>query len=181
MTNEVKLQSTVSAPKAKRRKVASLDKRKARAGWVFVLPFVIGFAIVYLPIIWNSLKMSFYELTILNGGGFSLEWVGLENYQYALFKDSSFTETLVKGMKELAFDVPAILLFSLFMAVLLNQKMAGRALFRAIFFIPVILSTGIMESVEGQNILGSYMEDASGVNDGSGSSTANEIVSTMDI
>ena len=175
MTNEVKLQSTVSAPKAKRRKVAS------RAGWVFVLPFVIGFAIVYLPIIWNSLKMSFYELTILNGGGFSLEWVGLENYQYALFKDSSFTETLVKGMKELAFDVPAILLFSLFMAVLLNQKMAGRALFRAIFFIPVILSTGIMESVEGQNILGSYMEDASGVNDGSGSSTANEIVSTMDI
>jgi len=67
------------------------------------------------------------------------------------------------------------------MAVLLNQKMAGRALFRAIFFIPVILSTGIMESVEGQNILGSYMEDASGVNDGSGSSTANEIVSTMDI
>ena len=84
-------------------------------------------------------------------------------------------------MKELAFDVPAILLFSLFMAVLLNQKMAGRALFRAIFFIPVILSTGIMESVEGQNILGSYMEDASGVNDGSGSSTANEIVSTMDI
>ena len=181
MTNEVKLQSTVSAPKAKRRKVASLDKRKARAGWVFVLPFVIGFAIVYLPIIWNSLKMSFYELTILNGGGFSLEWIGLENYQYALFKDSSFTETLVKGMKELAFDVPAILLFSLFMAVLLNQKMAGRALFRAIFFIPVILSTGIMESVEGQNILGSYMEDASGVNDGSGSSTANEIVSTMDI
>ena len=142
---------------------------------------MIGFAIVYLPIIWNSLKMSFYELTILNGGGFSLEWVGLENYQYALFKDSSFTETLVKGMKELAFDVPAILLFSLFMAVLLNQKMAGRALFRAIFFIPVILSTGIMESVEGQNILGSYMEDASGVNDGSGSSTANEIVSTMDI
>ena len=181
MTNEAKLQSTVSAPKAKRRKVASLDKRKARAGWVFVLPFVIGFAIVYLPIIWNSLKMSFYELTILNGGGFSLEWIGLENYQYALFKDSSFTETLVKGMKELAFDVPAILLFSLFMAVLLNQKMAGRALFRAIFFIPVILSTGIMESVEGQNILGSYMEDASGVNDGSGSSTANEIVSTMDI
>ena len=74
MTNEVKLQSTVSAPKAKRRKVASLDKRKARAGWVFVLPFVIGFAIVYLPIIWNSLKMSFYELTILNGGGFSLDW-----------------------------------------------------------------------------------------------------------
>lgn len=59
--------------------------------------------------------------------------------------------------------------------------MAGRAVFRAIFFIPVILSTGIMEAVEGQNILGSYMEEAGGINDGSNSSTASEIVSAIDI
>ena len=181
MTNEAKLQNTVSAAKPQKRKIASLDKRKARAGWIFVLPFVIGFLIVYLPIIFNSLKMSFYNLQIVTGGGFTLEWVGLENYEYALLKDPSFVQTLVAGMKELAFDIPAILLFSLFMAVLLNQKMAGRAAFRAIFFIPVILSTGIMESVEGQNILGSYMEDASGIDDGSGQSAASEIVSVMDI
>lgn len=181
MTNEVKLHSAAKTPKTKRRRVASLDRRKARAGWVFVLPFIIGFAVVYLPIILNSLRWSFYEINILNGGGFDLSWVGLENYDYALTKDSSFVQTLVAGMKELAFDVPAILLFSLFMAVLLNQKMAGRAVFRAIFFIPVVLSTGIMESVEGQNILGSYMEDASGMQDGSGSSAAAEIVSAVDI
>ena len=181
MTNEAKLQNTVSAAKPKKRKIASLDKRKARAGWIFVLPFIIGFLIVYLPIIFNSLKMSFYNLQIVTGGGFTLEWVGLENYEYALLKDPSFVQTLIAGMKELAFDIPAILLFSLFMAVLLNQKMAGRAAFRAIFFIPVILSTGIMESVEGQNILGSYMEDASGIDDGSGQSAASEIVSVMDI
>lgn len=181
MTNEAKLQSTVKASKPKKRKVASLEKRKARAGWVFVLPFVIGFAIIYFPIILNSILMSFKNLQIVTGGGYVTEWVGLENYQYALLTDPSFVQTLVEGLKELAFDIPAILLFSLFMAVLLNQKMAGRAVFRAIFFIPVILSTGIMESVEGQNILGSYMEDASGINDGSGSSTANEIVSVMDV
>ncbi len=181
MTNEVKLQSTVSAPKPKKRKIASLDRRKARAGWVFVLPFVIGFLIVYLPIILNSIRMSFYNLQIVTGGGYHLEWAGLENYKYALTEDPSFVQTLVAGLKELAFDVPAILLFSLFMAVLLNQKMAGRAVFRAIFFIPVILSTGIMESVEGQNILGSYMEEAGGINDGSNSSAASEIVSAIDI
>ena len=55
MTNEAKLQQTVSAPKTKKRKVASLDKKKARAGWIFVLPFAIGFLLVYLPIIWNSI------------------------------------------------------------------------------------------------------------------------------
>ena len=66
------------------------------------------------------------------------------------------------------------------MAVLLNQKMAGRAVFRAIFFIPVILSTGIMESIEGQNILGTMMEGSDSI-DGSEKSTASEIVSVMDI
>ncbi|MBQ7910151.1 MAG: sugar ABC transporter permease [Clostridia bacterium] len=180
MTNEAKLQQTVSAPKTKKRKVASLDKKKARAGWVFVLPFVIGFVLVYLPIIWNSIFMSFHSLHIVTGGGYTLEFVGLENYSDALFEDPLFVQTLITGMKELLFDVPAILIFSLFMAVLLNQKMAGRAVFRAIFFIPVILSTGIMESIEGQNILGTMMEGSDSI-DGSEQSTASEIVSVMDI
>ena len=180
MTNEAKLQQTVSAPKTKKRKVASLDKKKARAGWVFVLPFVIGFLLVYLPIIWNSIFMSFHSLHIVTGGGYTLEFVGLENYSDALFEDPLFVQTLITGLKELAFDVPAILIFSLFMAVLLNQKMAGRAVFRAIFFIPVILSTGIMESIEGQNILGTMMEGSDSI-DGSEQSTASEIVSVMDI
>ncbi len=180
MTNEARLQQTVSAPKTKKRKVASLDRKKARAGWIFVLPFVIGFVLVYLPIIWNSIFMSFHSLHIVTGGGYTLEFVGLENYSDALFKDPHFVQTLIQGLKELAFDVPAILIFSLFMAVLLNQKMAGRAVFRAIFFIPVILSTGIMETIEGQNILGSMMEGSDSI-DGSGQSAASEIVSVMDV
>ncbi len=179
MTNEVNLQGTVSAPKAKKRKIVSLDRKKARAGWIFVLPFVIGFVVVYLPIIWNSIWMSFHELKIITGGGYDLKWIGLDNYKWAIVEDPSFVQTLITGLGELLFDIPAILIFSLFMAVLLNQKMAGRAAFRAIFFIPVILSTGIMESIEGQNILGTMME--SGINDGSGGSASTEIVSAMDI
>ncbi len=180
MTNDANLNSTVIAPKTKKRKIASLDKKKSRAGWIFVLPFLIGFVVVYLPIIWNSIYMSFNTLTIVSGGGYTLEWCGLENYQYALFENPDFVQTLVTGLGELAFDIPAILIFSLFMAVLLNQKMAGRAVFRAIFFIPVILSTGIMETIEGQNLMGT-MIDSSGSVDGSESSTAAEIVSVMDI
>ena len=180
MTNEAKNLQTVSAPKTKKRKVASLDRKKARAGWIFVLPFVIGFVLVYLPILWDSIYMSFHSLHIVTGGGFTLEFVGLENYETALFKDPGFVQTLVTGLGELAFDIPAILIFSLFMAVLLNQKMAGRAVFRAIFFIPVILSTGIMEAIEGQNILGTMMEGTESI-DGSQTSAANQIVNVMDI
>ena len=180
MTNEVKLENT-AAKAPKKRKIASLDKRKARVGWIFVLPFLIGFAFVYLPIIRDSFWLAFNEMTIVTGGGYSLEFVGLKNFQEALFEDPGFVQTLITGIGELIFEVPAILLFSLFMAVLLNQKMAGRAAFRAIFFLPVVLATGIMESIESANILGTYMGESSGIDDGSGSSAASEIVSAMDI
>ena len=183
MTNEAKLKTTVSATKAapKKRKIASLDRRKARAGWFFVLPFVIGFILIYLPMIKDSIVMSFAKVHIVSGGGFELEYVGWENFHEALFVDPSFFRTLTSGLTQLLFDIPAILIFSLFMAVLLNQKMVGRAAFRAIFFLPVVLATGIMESIEAQNTLGDYMESTGGIDTGEGSSAAAEIVSAMDI
>jgi len=175
MTNELK----VKAPK-KKKKVASLERAKARAGWIFVLPFVIGFVLIYLPIIFDSIKNTFFVLKVVNGVPNTPVFVGWENYQYALFTDPDFVQTLLSGLQQLAFDIPMILIFSLFMAVLLNQNMGGRAAFRAIFFIPVILSCGIMESIEAQNVLGQNMESAEGFTDGSGNNTAAEIVSAAD-
>ena len=54
--------ANVKAKTPKKRRAASLDRRKARAGWVFVLPFVIGFIVIYLPIIFDSIRLSFFEL-----------------------------------------------------------------------------------------------------------------------
>ena len=182
MTNEIKLENQIGNKKApKKRKIASLDKRKARVGWLFVLPFLIGFAFVYLPIVGESFWLAFNQLTIVKGGGYNLNFVGFENFVYAFNTDANFTQTLITGIGELIFQVPAILLFALFMAVLLNQKMAGRAAFRAIFFLPVVLATGIMESIEASNILGSYMGESNGIDDGSGGSAASSIVSAIDI
>ncbi|MBO5203443.1 MAG: sugar ABC transporter permease [Clostridia bacterium] len=175
MTTDIKIKKT------KRKKNASLDKRKARGGWLFVLPFVIGFILVYLPIVYDSIRYSFYTIKVLSGGGFELIPAGWSNYNEALFVNPDYVTTLIDGLVDMVFDIPMILIFSLFMAVLLNQKMAGRAVFRAIFFIPVILSTGIMESIESQNVLSDYMEDASGIDDGSGESAASDIVSSMDV
>ena len=115
----------------------------------------------------------------LAGGGYTLEWVGFEFYRKALFVNPKFVQTLVTGIGDMIFEIPAIIIFSLFMAVLLNQKMAGRAFFRAIFFIPVILSTGIMESINSANILDEYMDE--GISDGTEASATDQIASAMDI
>ena len=110
--------------KTKKRKIASLDRRKARAGWIFVLPFVLGFVLIYLPMVVDSIKYSFYNINLLKGGGFELVPVGWTHYSNALLDDPDFTQILVTGLLDMVFDIPMILIFSLFMAVLLNQKMA---------------------------------------------------------
>ena len=173
MTKDVK----IKAPRI--RKSASLEKRKARAGWVFVLPFLIGFIVVYLPIVFDSIRYSFYHVKNVPTG-IELIPVGWQNYSYALLENSEFVQLLIAGMKDLVFDIPMILMFSLFMAVLLNQKMVGRAAFRAIFFVPVIVSTGIMEVIDAQN---ATMSDAmeSGINSGSGEDAASTITSFIDL
>ncbi len=174
------VESKPEAPK-KKRKVVSLDKKKARAGWFFVLPFVIGLVLIYLPIIFDSLKLSFNEIIIVRGGGFTTEFVGFENYHTALFTDPDFATTLYSGLGQLIIDIPAIVIFSLFMAVLLNQKMIGRAAFRAIFFVPVILSTGLMAEIDAANVLQQNMESTTDTSGAQVESSTNQIVSTMEV
>ncbi|MBR6558769.1 MAG: sugar ABC transporter permease [Clostridia bacterium] len=174
-------QKTVAKKKTKRRG-ASLERRKARAGWFFVLPFVLGFLFVYLPIIVNSATYSFAEIkTNAGGGGFTLNFVGFENYKEALFVNPTYVTTLISGIQQLVFDIPAIVIFALFMAVLLNQKMFGRAAFRAIFFVPVIISTGLMDSISASSVV-SHMESA-GMNDGTSQQESGvaQIISAVDI
>ena len=130
----------------------------------------------------NSINYSFHEIVILKGGGYDLDWVGFDNYSNALFVDPSYVETLVTGIQNLLFNIPAIVIFSLFMAILLNQKMAGRTLFRAIFFIPVILSTGIVEKIDMNNSFASYYGSGESIDTGGESaSKATEIISAVDI
>ena len=147
------------------RRPASLEKRKARAGYVFVLPFILGIVLIYLPILVDSLCFSLYEYVSLDE---TYRFVGLEYYKYALTVSPDFLSNLLTGLQQLIFEVPAIIIFSLFIAVVLNNKMLGRAAFRAIFFVPVIISTGLMDSINGSDIASSQM--SGGIDDGSGSS-----------
>ncbi|MBR2354327.1 MAG: sugar ABC transporter permease [Clostridia bacterium] len=177
-TTQVKMKNT-----SKKKKIASLDKRKARGGWIFVLPFVIGFILIYLPIVIDSLKYSFCTMEVSKGGELpTFTFVGWANYGDALIGkavsgNASFIQKLIEGLSNMIFDIPMILIFSLFMAVLLNQKMAGRAVFRAIFFVPVILATGLMEPLLAEGI---EAADSSGLDDGTGREGADSLTMVVE-
>ena len=178
MTNNASVTNVITH---KKRKTASLEKKKARLGWVFVLPFVIGLVFVYFPIIYQSIRASLVSTERILGKQTEV-FHGWNAYSTALFAtvdSQDFLEVLITGVGDLVLDIPMILFFSLFMAILLNQKMAGRAAFRAIFFVPVILSTGIMSSLDTGTLEG-YMNDGSSINTGAGTEEEG-LVSALDM
>ena len=166
--------------KLPRRRSRSLEKRKARNGYFFVAPFIIGIILIYIPILIDSIWFSFNEIAreTLETGEFIQFYdnVGLTHYK-AAFQDKEFVTALVAGLQQLVLEVPAVVIFSLFIAVVLNQKMLGRAMFRAIFFVPVIISTGFMEGIMNTKSSSDTIE----VDQGGGQSTGNEIISVLDV
>ena len=167
--------------KIPKRRAASLDKRKARNGYFFVAPFIIGIILIYLPILLDSVWFSFYDTFNKTEGGVLVKYyenVGFKFYIEA-FKDKNFATALWAGLQQLILEVPAVVIFSLFIAVVLNQKMLGRAAFRAIFFVPVIISTGFMETLLADNVASDYMEG--GTDMGGGQSSGSEIISVLDV
>ena len=165
-----------------RKKRASLDARKARSGYFFVLPFILGIILIYIPILVDSVWFSFGTLKAGPDGNVLVIDDALGAFHYykdALTSNANFTSKLLAGLQQLVFEVPAVIIFSLFIAVVLNQKMLGRAAFRAIFFVPVIIATGLMESINEQDIMTDATEG--GINDGSGGGGASQIISTLDV
>ena len=97
----------------KRRKV-SLDSRKARAGYMFVLPFILGVVLIYLPILLDSIWFSMSYENNSDPTNVVYEFVGLQYYKDAFTEKPDFTTTLIAGVQQLIFEVPAVIIFSLF-------------------------------------------------------------------
>lgn len=136
----------------KKHKLAGLEKRKAIAGYLFISPFIIGFLAFMLKPLFQSFYMSFCEVE-LGSGNFNPIWSGLENFKYIFTVDPEFNRLLVEEISRMMVYSIAIIVFSFFVSLILNQKFAGRALVRAIFFLPVILSSGVILGLETDNQL----------------------------
>jgi ABC-type sugar transport system permease subunit len=132
----------------------TMEGRNAVAGYLFLLPFIIGFiAFMFFPIL-ESFRMVFSRVRIdIIKNSFNMEFTGLENLQRVFMIDPEFNRFLTEEILRMVLIVPAIIIFSLFVALILNQEFKGRSFVRAVFFLPVILSSGIMIGLETNNSL----------------------------
>lgn len=126
-----------------KRKSMSLSARSSWTAQLFILPFYLGFWFFFLSPLIESFRMSISDVQVVDGAGYSMEFVGMKHYQTAFFTDANFSTNLVNSLTEMAWKVPVIIVLSLFMALILNQKFTGRVFVRAVFFIPVIFASGV--------------------------------------
>ena len=130
----------MDATKTKQRKKRSPSQRQALKGFLFITPWLIGFLWFYARSLFMTLQFSFSEMIVNPGGGYTLDFVWLDNFIYAFRAHATYKQILTTSLGNMLVDVPLITFFSLFMAMLLNRKFKGRTLVRAIFFLPVILN-----------------------------------------
>jgi ABC-type sugar transport system permease subunit len=142
----------------------SYERRKSLYGYGFIAIWIIGVLFVFLGPLFQSIAYSLSDTELIDqnraqredrNAGISLEWNGFGNYIHAFTIDGDFTVNLGESLAALAPQVLMVLIFSLFVAVLLNQKFKGRTLMRAIFFFPVLIATGPVIAIINGDILAS--------------------------
>ena len=136
----------------KRKSKMSLTGRRAVFGYLFILPFVLGFLLFMVKPLVQSFIMSLSDVSV-GANGFELTYAGLKNYERALTIDPNFNIMLYDEISKMVLNSFATIIFSFFIALLLNQKFKGRAFVRAVFFLPVIFSSGVIVGLEYNNTL----------------------------
>ena len=159
----------------------TIQARRARIGTCFILPLIIGFLVFMVRPLIISLQMSMSQVNVGQGTmtpfNVTLDILGVKmtlplgNYNYAFVSDPDFTKLLVSEIGRMAINTIATLVMSFVIAVILNQDFKGRTFCRVIFFLPVILSSGVLPGIESQNAYFNLMtsisdavSESSGVN-----------------
>ena len=119
----------------------SYERKKQLYGYGFIALWMIGTLYFFIYPLIVSLVYSFHD-TKVGSGGMELSNLGFQNYVNAFRQDQDYTKALVETLSNTALKTPLILVFSIFIAVILNQKFRGRTFARAVFFLPVIIATG---------------------------------------
>lgn len=131
----------------------SYEKKKGLYGYGFIAIWIIGVIYMFIVPIFKSAwySMCYTELVTtadqaaqrgMTSAGIYTEWNNFGNYEEALFKNQDYLPKLTEALGAMVPQVIVVMIFSLFIALLLNQKFRGRTFARAVFFLPVLVATG---------------------------------------
>lgn len=136
--------------KKRKTKPGQLERRENAIGYLFILPWLIGLVVLVLWPMIQSFQYSLNKIRLLPQGMAKL-YVGFENYSQIFLKDPQFIMGLESYLLETLIAVPVIVAFALIIAMLLNQKIKCRGIFRMVFFLPIIIASGpVMQQLADQ-------------------------------
>ena len=141
-----------------------LVTRREIKGYVFLLPWLIGFCAFFLVPLVQSMWYSWHEVKV-TANGLKMTWVGWENYRYIFQEDTVFTEQLTNFFTDAVLRLAVILVFSLVIAMMLNQPLKGKGVFRTLFFLPIIVVSGpVLERLVNEGATAVPLIESYGVN-----------------
>lgn len=158
------------------KRVKSLESVRNRAGYTFVAHWAIGLLMFFIVPLVSSIWYALNDVSI-NVGEVQTDYVGFKYFKELFTIDPDYVDNLGESVGMMFYSLPIIIALSLILAVLLNQKFKGRTVFRAIFFLPIIIANSVVmdqlnssivtmplfSSGEGSNSLINYTEIISGL------------------
>ena len=127
----------------KKKKHKGIESLKSTYGRLFVLHWEIGLALFFVMPLLQSFYYAFCDVSF-SGGEYHFEYAGLKHFDYAWNGSADFSKNVRSSLTSMAGSLPVIVIISLILALLLNQKFRGRLFFRGLYFLPVIIATGVV-------------------------------------
>ena len=154
----------------KNRRKLKLTTQTSITAHLFLIPFYIGLIVFFIGPLINSAIMSFSNVK-LTDEGYVYEFVKFNNFKYAFVKDATFGTNIVTSISEMLWKVPVINIFAIFLALIANQKMRGKTVVRAIFFMPLVFASSVACSCINSDSVASQVMAGSDLSGGAVSNT----------
>ena len=128
------------------KKKSLLSKRRESGGYIFILPWFIGALIFFIYPFIQSIYFAFCDLTF-SEKGLVKKFTGLENFRVVFFENPEVFQKLVNSVTQMLTELVLIITLSFILSIILNQNFHGKTVARAVFALPLIVSSGVLLSI----------------------------------
>lgn len=144
-------------------------RRQARYGYLFLIPLIIGLVWFFIIPVVQSLIFSFCDVGLSEEtAGYKLTWNNFASYNEILNHNADYKPSVTTSVLSMIGQAPLIIIFSFFMASILNQEFKGRTVFRVIMFLPVVIVSATLVELDSVDFLQQSMGGSASYKDSFG-------------